>query len=145
MSKLYDTYISLKANKQNTKDTLYLFKSGIFFICLDADAKKASEILKLKLTNLNENVVKCGFPINSLNKYSNLLKLSNYKFEIIDTSKKESFTVTNYFINDTINNLLLDISNIDTDNLSVKEAYEFIDALKQKAILILGGNNYYAK
>lgn len=77
--------------------------------------------------------------------HSNLLKLSNYKFNIIDTSTKEAFTVTNYSINDTINNLLLDISNIDTNILYIKEAYEFIDKIKQKAIIIVGGNNYYGK
>ena len=90
MSKLYDTYISLKANEEDTNNTLYLFKAGLFFICIDKDAQIASNILNLKLTNLNETIVKCGFPIQSLDKYSNLLKLSNYQFKIVDTTKKRS-------------------------------------------------------
>lgn len=139
MSKLYDTYISLKANQKDDENTLYLFKSGIFFICIDEDAKKASNILNLKLTNLNENIVKCGFPIQSLEKYSNLLKLHNYSFKIIDTIKHKAFSVTNYETQDDINQLLSTISLIDTNSLSVKEAYDFIENIKNKALLILGG------
>ena len=127
MSKLYDTYISLKANEKDENNTLYLFKAGLFFIFLDEDARKASNILNLKLTNLNENVVKCGFPIQSLEKYSNLIKLSNYNFKIVDTSKKETLTISDYSVDNNIQSLLLDIQNIDTDTLSIKEAYCFID------------------
>ena len=63
MGKLYTKYKSLKG-----KDTsmLYLFRSGIFYIGLDEDAKKLTETLGLKLTNFDGNTVKCGFPSNSL-------------------------------------------------------------------------------
>ena len=44
MSKLYNTYISLKANEEDTNNTLYLFKAGLFFICIDKDAQIASNI-----------------------------------------------------------------------------------------------------
>ncbi len=141
MSKLYNTYISLKTNEKNTENTLYLFKSGIFFICIDEDAKKASKILNLKLTNLNQDIVKCGFPIKSLEKYSNLLNLSNYSFKIIDSTLNESYTVGNYSKNTDIRKLLLDISNIDTNTISIKEAYSFIDKIKYKALSIIGGEN----
>lgn len=50
MSKLYDKFSSLK---NSNKDTLYLFKSGIFFIALNEDATKLSEIFGFKITNLN--------------------------------------------------------------------------------------------
>ena len=59
MSKLYDKFSSLK---NSNKDTLYLFKSGIFFIALNEDATKLSEIFGFKITNLNDTVTKCGFP-----------------------------------------------------------------------------------
>ena len=127
--------------KKNTENTLYLFKSGIFFICIDEDAKKASKILNLKLTNLNQDIVKCGFPIKSLEKYSNLLNLSNYSFKIIDSTLNESYTVGNYSKNTDIRKLLLDISNIDTNTISIKEAYSFIDKIKYKALSIIGGEN----
>lgn len=81
MSKLYKRYNELKATNDNQ---LYLFKSGMFFIFLDNDAKLVSNELNLKLTKLNDNIVKCGFPINSFEKYSNLLKERGFEFSIID-------------------------------------------------------------
>ena len=70
MSKLFTMYQNLKS--ENSSD-LYLFKSGMFYIFLDDDARKINELLGLKLTNLNSSVQKCGFPQNSLNKYLKLL------------------------------------------------------------------------
>ena len=55
MSKLYVEYLKLK-NKDINK--VYLFKSGIFYIALEEDAKKLSELFDFKLTNLNESVIK---------------------------------------------------------------------------------------
>ena len=139
MSKLYDCYVSLKLSNSNEKNVLYLFKSGIFFICIDEDAKIASSVLNIKLTNLNDHVVKCGFPVSSLAKYSNLLKLNNYEFKIIDLSTQTSFSPQNYSIDDNINSLLLKLANVDIDLLSVKEAYDFIDEVKTLSVHILGG------
>ena len=66
MSKLYNQYINLKANNP---EKYFLFKNGLFFIFLDDDAKLMSQLLNLKLSPLNANIVKCGFPENSLEKY----------------------------------------------------------------------------
>ena len=49
MSSLYLKY--LKEKKKN-EDTYYLFKVGNFYIFIDEDAKKISEVVPLKLTNL---------------------------------------------------------------------------------------------
>ena len=97
----------------------------------------SSSLLNLKLTNLNNHVVKCGFPINSLSHYSNLLKLANYEFKIIDIQKQTSFSVQNYSIEENIHNLLLKLSNTNSDTLSIKEAYSLIEELKQESIKIL--------
>lgn len=70
MSKLYEKY---KVLKSEDTSKFYLFKSGIFYIFLDEDAIKMSEILNLKLTNLNQSIVKCGFPVKNLDKYLQLL------------------------------------------------------------------------
>ena len=145
MSKLYNAYISLKANEKNNENTLYLFKSGIFFICIDKDAEIASRLLNLKLSNLNEDIVKCGFPIQSLNKYSNLLRLSNYSFKIIDLSKNESISINDFNFNNYTNELLQRISSVDTNSLSIKEAFSFIDDIKEKALLILEGSSNNVK
>ena len=60
-SKLYTNYVSLKIKSPYKK---YLFKSGIFYIFIDDDAKELHKLLNLKLGHLNSNIVKCGFPIN---------------------------------------------------------------------------------
>ena len=137
MSKLYDNYLFLKANDINSSNTLYIFKSGIFFILLENDAKIASKILDLKITYFTENVVKCGFPINSLKKYINILERTQYNFKIIDNSKNINYSIDDYIINDNIEKLLSKISTIDTNTLSVKEAYNFIETIKISAQYIM--------
>ena len=77
MSKLYKNYILLKL--QNS-EKFYLFKCGLFYIFIDSDAEIMSKVLKLKLTNLNSLIKKCGFPVNSCNKYFNILKKFSSSF-----------------------------------------------------------------
>lgn len=137
MSKFYDNYLFLKANDANSNNTLYIFKSGIFFILLDNDAKIASQILNLKLTYFTENVLKCGFPISSLEKYTNILEKTQYNFKIIDNIKNVSYSINDYALNDKIEKLLSKISSVDTNSLSVKEAYDFIEAIKDSAQYII--------
>ena len=83
MSKLYVEYLNLKKENSNQ---LYLFKSGIFYIALEDDAKRLSEIFDFKLINLNESVLKCGFPQKRLEFYSNKLNSLNVSFQIVDSN-----------------------------------------------------------
>lgn len=124
MSKLYNKYLQLK---DENPSHFYLFKSGIFYIFLAEDAKKMSSILNLKLNNLNESVLKCGFPINSLQKYMNLLKTANCEVEIIDNISPNLNT------NQKIENFLTKISNANPDNFSIKEIYNFLDTISKEA------------
>lgn len=137
MSKLYDNYLYLKANDKEASKTLYIFKSGIFFIFLDSDAKIASALLNLKITYLTENIIKCGFPLNALEKYTNILKTSSYNFKIIDSNFSTSYTIDNYQIDGETKELLSDISSVDVTSLSIKEAYDFIDKIQTSAKSIL--------
>ncbi len=130
MSKLYDNYLFLKANDSQANHTLYLFKSGLFFIFLDNDAIIASKLLGLRLTYLTEGVVKCGFPSNSFEKYSTILKRSSYHLKIVDSVKNRTCSLDTYTIDESIKSLLQEIATIDTNTLSVKEAYDFIERLK---------------
>lgn len=131
MSRIYNTYLTLK--KQNS-DVIYLFKSGIFFLALDKDAYTLSNIFHFKLGNLTSSVIKCGFPCSSLNKYTNLFKLYNLNIKIIELDKNTLYTINEYNQNQYIIQLLDIISSVNTDNLSVSEAYEFIENLKNKVI-----------
>ena len=145
MSKLYECYLDLKANEVNSDNTLYIFKSGIFFIFLDNDAQIASKLLNLKITFLTEDVIKCGFPINALKKYTNILKRTSYNFKIVDNIKNLSYSIKDYELDQDTKELLSKIASIETNSLSVKEAYDFIDIIKNSANLIIGKDNSNAK
>ena len=127
MSKLYEKYKILK-NQNNSK--LYLFKSGIFYIFLDDDAVKMSKLLNLKLVNLNQEILKCGFPVKTSEKYLNLIKLNNYEVDIIDSKSDIYYNSNDYIFNDMSKKFIKDISNIDYYNLSVSEAFELIKDIR---------------
>ena len=129
MSKLYNTYLELK--KQD-EEIIYLFKSGIFFIALDNDAYTLSKIFNFKLTNLTDTVLKCGFPCSSFNKYSKLFILHHLKIKIIELDNKVIYQFKDYVLNIKITELLNDIKSIDINTLSIQEAYQFIENLKNK-------------
>ena len=134
MSKLYDKFSSLK-NTNNEK--LYLFKSGIFFIALNEDAKKLSDIFGFKITNLNDTVTKCGFPSKRIDYYSSLLNKMDVDFDIIDlstTSVKSTKDYINSYNFDDIIDLLI---NIDFDNITFKEAFETLYDLSNRTKKIL--------
>ena len=130
MSKLYERYLSLK--KVNPS-TLYLFKNGIFYIFLDEDAKKMSALLNLKLTNLNETVLKCGFPINNLDKYSILITNAGYTIKVVDSSSQKTYSSNEIILNLKIKDFVQKVSDIDSNNLSISEAYSFIDNINKQA------------
>lgn len=133
MSKMYKRYLELK---QENDSKVYLFKSGIFYIFLADDAKLMSNILNLRLTNLNENVLKCGFPVNNLNKYLNIIKNSGYDVNIIDNLADKPLSSKNYLLNSSINDLIEKLVSINSNELSIKEAYCLIDNLVAEAIQI---------
>lgn len=81
MSKLHNAYLSMK---KSDKDTIILFKSGMFYILLENDARLVSSILNLKLTQLNQDIVKCNFHVNSLDKYLKLLNKHNLNVKIVN-------------------------------------------------------------
>lgn len=134
MGKLYDNYLSLKNNDSNT---IYLFKIGIFYIALQEDAKFLSKRFGFKLTNLTENVQKCGFPSNSIDKYSNLFKNNDITFKIIDSKNNLSFSPSEYKQNTKVEELLQYINSINPDSLSIAEAYTFIEKIKNDTQTIL--------
>lgn len=135
MSKLYEKYKTLKQEKSS--QILYLFRYGIFFIFLEDDARLVSQALGLKLGKLNDTVVKCGFPINSLDKYTVLLKNMGYTIEIIDNHTTSSFSSTNYLQNEQLEKLMQDIIKVDINSLSVREAYELLHKIQQQFSIII--------
>lgn len=136
MSKMIDIYNQIK-KQDNKKNTLLLFKSGIFFIFIDDDAKLINSYINLKLTNLNNDIVKCGFPCSHLDKYLNLLKNIPYKIQIIDLSENTCYEPLQYQTNDRVINLIQKIASVETEALSIKEAFDLLDTLKNEACSIV--------
>ena len=109
MSKLYQTYVALKIQDSSQ---LYLFKSGIFYIFIDEDAKLISSLFNLKLTNLNSMIVKCGFPTSQLEKYANLFEIANLSFKIIDTLDKTVYSPKEFILDAKLQLFLKKISSV---------------------------------
>lgn len=119
MSKMFKRYNECK-EKNNSK--LYLFRCGMFYIFIDSDAKLISKKLNLKLTKLNDEVMKCGFPVNSFEKYSKRLSKLNLNIEIVD----------NLLNNNEEKTLSKIIKEIDFDNINFREAYYILYGLRMK-------------
>ena len=138
MSKLYNSYLSMK---KLDKDTILLFKSGIFYVLLDNDARLVSSILNLKLTQLNSEVVKCGFPINSLDKYLNLLISYKLNVKIIDINSITSYRPHEFTNENNTDSLLTELSTLNVNDLSIKDAYSKLEYFNYKANDILKHKN----
>lgn len=123
MSKLYSKYEELKSANP---DIIYLFKSGIFFLALQDDAKFLSCELDLRITNLNENIVKCGFPVSREEHYLRLLQAKEIPFQIIDNTYGVIDNYSDYMNNDKVKSVVQKIMDINFDEITFKEAYEIL-------------------
>ena len=139
---IYQSYVSLKI-KDSSK--LYLFKSGIFYIFLDEDAKLISSKFNLKLTNLNSMIVKCGFPTSQIEKYTNLLTMANIPFKIVDLVDNSLYSPKDFILNENVKSLLTKIVSVDAYSLSISGAYEFIDEISKECKSLLGDYNSNGK
>lgn len=129
MGKLYDIYLNEKKKDLNK---IILLKSGIFYLALEKDATFLSNAFGFKLTNLNNEIKKCGFPCSSLDKYLKLFNTYNLSISIIDTERNTNYTLKDFEINRNIQDILGLIKNVNIDNLSIIEAYNFIENLQKK-------------
>ena len=96
-----------------------------------------SSVLKLKLTKLNSVIYKCGFPVNSSEKYFNLLKKYNYDICIIDEYEIYS-TIDTYKSNQEIKKIAQKIVSIDINSLSISDAFELLTKLQKSFNILLG-------
>lgn len=132
MSKLLNIYNNLKEKDSNT---LYLFKVGLFYNFLNNDAITISNLVHLKVTNLSPSIVKCGFPVNSLDKYLNLFNSLNLNIKIIDSANYNTiYKVDDYKLNSDIKDLFNKILNVDIESLSIQDAYSFIENLQNEVL-----------
>lgn len=121
MSKLLKQYNELK-EKDNTK--IYIFKVGIFYNILNEDARKVSNEIGLKLVDLSPEIIKCGFPIAKLEKYTQLLNDKGLNFEVISN-------LTPSYQNTSYDHIIKKIQNIDLNNTTCKEAFDILYNIQQ--------------
>lgn len=121
MSKLQKQYNELK---EKDPEKIYLFKVGIFYNILNEDARKVSNEIGLKLTDLSPEIIKCGFPIAKLEKYTQLLDSKGLKYAIVpnQTSSNQN---TSY------DNIIKKIINLDMNNTTCKEAFDILYNIQQ--------------
>ncbi|MDD4718311.1 MAG: hypothetical protein PHY00_00640 [Bacilli bacterium] len=128
MSKLHNSYLKLK---EYDSDILYLFKSGMFYIFIGKDAELISELVGLKLANLNNEVVKCGFPKNSLEKYMNIFMENNLKVIIVEKDKVINYD-EQYLENIKVIDFIKKIKNTDIYSITPINALEILENFKKE-------------
>lgn len=129
MSKLYDLYTSLKS-KDSSK--IYLIKSGIFYLALEDDALELSERFKFKLTNLNDKLVKCGFPARRINYYSNLFEQLELNYEIIDSANTTPILPKANLSSD-YSSIISTLASLDMNDISFKKTFEILNNLHEQS------------
>lgn len=127
MSKLLNQYNELK---KNDKSNIYIFRTGIFYNCLNEDAQLLNEKLGLKITNLSPDIEKCGFPLNSLSKYKNKLDYFKIKYVIVDEIPES--TITDFYNNIEIKKIINNIKNLDLNNTSPIDALNLLNEIQNK-------------
>lgn len=123
MSKLYSKYKELKGKNP---DCLYLFKSGIFILAIQEDAELLSNELNLKITNLNLEIIKCGFPISRQEHYFRILEAKKINFKLVDDKYGIIENYSDYINNSELKEIVNKIVNINFDEITFKEAYEIL-------------------
>lgn len=121
MSKLQKQYEELK---KKDSEKIYIFKVGIFYNILNDDARVVSNSIGLKLTDLGPDIVKCGFPIAKLDKYTNLLKSKDLQYEVITTIAPSNQNIS-------YDSIIKKIQDTDLNNTTCKEAFDILYNIQQ--------------
>lgn len=128
MSKILNQYNNYK---QKDSESVYIFRNGIFYISLNEDAKLLNDKIGLKLTSLSPEIVKCGFPISSLSKYTKILNNLHIKYTIID-NLPENTNIADYSNNIEIKKIINKLINLDLDNTTPIQALKILTDIQNK-------------
>lgn len=128
MSKLIK---KLEELKKLDASSIYIFRVGIFYNILNEDAKIVNEKLGLKLTSLSPEIIKCGFPISSLDKYTKKLNELQIQYKVIDDLPNNS-NVTDYSNNIEIKKILNKITEIDMNNTTFQQSFNILLDIQNK-------------
>lgn len=123
MSKLFAKYSNLKEKNPNV---IYLFKSGIFYLALQEDAKLLAEEFGFRVTNLNEDVVKSGFPASRIDYYTTLFQSKHIVFEIVDDTYGVIDNYADYLNNEKTKEIIQELIHLDFNTISFKDAFTLL-------------------
>ena len=117
--------------KKHDASSIYIFRVGIFYNILNEDAKILNERLGLKLTSLSPEIIKCGFPISSLDKYTKKLDELQLKYKVIDDLPSNT-NIEDYSNNIEIKRILKKISDLDMNNTTFQQAFNILLDIQNK-------------
>lgn len=132
MSKLIK---KLEELKKHDASSIYIFRVGIFYNILNEDAKTLNEKLGLKLTSLSPEIIKCGFPISSLDNYTKKIDFLQLKYKVIDNLPNSS--VAEYSNNIEIKKILKKIIDLDMNNTTFQQSFNILLDIQKKLKYIL--------
>lgn len=96
--------IELLQNKNKGK--IVLINSGAFYIARGKDAVLLHNILDLKVNCMESEICKVGFPINSLEKYTKLIREKEYSYIVYNyESNTSKLKILNEFNGTKLNNI----------------------------------------
>lgn len=117
MSQIFNKYQELKKNDPNT---MYLFRSGNFYIFIGEDADTINEYVVLKKTNFCKEAMKCGFPMGSLEEYLKVFQNHGLKIQVIESLEEKDF-----------NQAMTALKKIDLDRVTPIRALNILKELKE--------------
>ena len=74
--------------QRKDKGKIILVNSGSFYIARGKDAVLLHNILNLKVNCMEAEICKIGFPLNSLDKYTQLIEKEQYSYIVYDYDNK---------------------------------------------------------
>lgn len=122
MSKILKQYKELK---EKDASSIYIFRIGIFYNILNEDAKILNEKLGLKITSLSPEIIKCGFPISSLEKYTKKLDNLQLQYQVIDDLPQNT-NIVDYTNNIEIKKILKKVTEIDMNNTTFQQSFNIL-------------------
>ena len=128
MSKILKQYNELK---EKDASSIYIFRIGIFYNILNEDAKIINEKLGLKITSLSPEIIKCGFPISSLEKYTRKLDNLQLQYKVIDDLPQNT-NIVDYTNNVEIKKILKKITELDMNNTTFQQSFNILLDIQNK-------------
>ena len=88
----------MKILQKRCNGKIVMCNMGSFYIAIGKDAVLLNNLIGLKVSCIETGICKVGFPINSLEKYTEKLKEKRYSFIVyyFDQEKEEIQAVTNF-------------------------------------------------